>query len=357
MTRYMFVYGLLVSLFAALSAYPAHTWAAETVYIPLGSADEVLVVDAARGVAERRISGLPAVHGLAATPDGEYLVAGSFSEEPRAAAAMPEKPEGMSEDEHAAHHAKPAPSATLRSDSVSFVSIVRARDGVILRRIEVPAAVHHVAVAPNGAFAVATHPSGGGISIIDLASMQLAATVQTGPLPNYVAIGSDAGRIYVSNSGNGTVSEIDVGRGIVLRNFLVGESPEHLVLSHDGRRIYVADADQGSVVELSTQSGATLRTFEIGGLLHGLDLSADGRRLFVSARERGRIVEISLHASEMREAPLAPEPYHLTTVDDAHLYVSSAAQPKVWIVDPETLEVRGEIAIEGEGHQMAVVQR
>jgi len=348
----------LIGLFLlAPLSLPAATWAAETVYIPLGSASEVLVVDAERGAPERRIAGLPAVHGLAATPNGEYLVAGSLLEEERGAAGVPERPEGMSEDEHAAHHAPPAGTAVLQTDSVSLVSIVRARDGEILRRIEVPGAVHHIAVAPNGAFAVATHPGGGGISIIDLSSMQLVATVQTGPLPNYAAVSPDSKRIYVSNTGNGTVSEIDVQRRIVLRNFLAGEGPEHLVLSPDGRRLYVADAEKGVVEEISTKSGSTMRKFEIGGMLHGLDLSQDGRQLFVSARERGKIVAVSLHGLEMREAPLAPEPYHLTNVNGANLYVSSASEPKIWIVNPETLAIRGEISIDGEGHQMAVVEQ
>jgi DNA-binding beta-propeller fold protein YncE len=347
----------LGSLSAALALSWTAARAAETVYIPLGGADEVLVVDAARGAPERRIGGLPAVHGLAATPDGAYLVAGSFLEETRDAAAVPDKPEGMPEDEHAAHHAKPAPTESLQSNAVSFVSVVRASDGDVLRRIEVPGAVHHVAVAPNGAFAVTTHSNGGGISLIDLASMELVATVQTGPLPNYAVIGPGSDRIYVSNAGNGTISEIDVRRRIVLRNFLAGAGPEHLALSHDGRRIYAADAEAGRVIELSAESGTVLRTFDVGGLLHGLDLSSDGRELFVSARERGKVVAISLHAPEMREAPLAPEPYHLAAVNGDALYISSAAESKIWIVDPDTLSLRGEIAIEAEGHQMAVVQR
>jgi len=348
---------LIGFFFAVCLLLPTDTRAAETVYIPLGSAGEVLVVDAERGVPERRIRGLPAVHGLAVTPDGEYLVAGSLLEEERDAAGVPERPEGMSEDEHAAHHAKPAPMANLQTDSVSFVSVVRARSGEILRRIEVPGAVHHIAVAPNGGFAVATHPGGGGISIIDLPSMQLVATVQSGPLPNYAAVSPDSKRIYVSNAGNGTVSEIDVERRIALRNFLAGEGPEHLVLSPDGRRLYVADAEKGVVEEISTESGSTLRKFEIGGMLHGLDLSQDGRQLFVSARERGKIVAVSLHGLEMREAPLAPEPYHLVSVNSANLYVSSAAEPKIWIVNPETLAIRGEISIDGEGHQLAVTHQ
>lgn len=348
---------LVPALMAAGAAGAPAASAAETVYIPLGQAGEVLVVDAATATARTRFSDLPDTHGLAVTPDGRFLVAGSFAESKPEAAGLPPKPEGMAQDEHAAHHATPAPTATLPTQGTSYVSIVRADDGTIVRRIEVPGAVHHTAVSPDGRFAVATHPNGGGISVIDLATLELMATVMTGPLPNYAVVSPDGARVYVSNAGNGTVSEVDSARWFVRRNFLAGDSPEHLALSHDGHRLYVANVDAGTVSEISTATGEVGRRFEIGGTLHGLDLSENGQTLFISARARDRLVAINLHTVEVREAQLGPQPYHLTTVGAETLYVSSAAEPVVWVVDPGTLTVRSAIPIAGEGHQMAVTGR
>jgi YVTN family beta-propeller protein len=341
---------------AYLGSQPAA--AEEVVYVPLGSAGEVLVVDAASEAILDRFSDVPEIHGLAATPDGKLLIAGSFAEMTPEQAKLQPKPAGMSEKDHQAHHKKTNPGAATDGEGIGFLTVIRAEDGKILRRIEVPGAVHHMAVTPDGRYALATHPNSGGISVIDLATFQVAGTVQTGPLPNYAVASPDGKRVYVSNAGNNTVSEVDAERWVVRRNFVAGESPEHMVLSHDGRRLYVANVDEGTVSEIGVEDGSVMRNFKIGGFLHGLDLSEDGRTLFVSARERNKLVAINLHSGEMREAPLSPEPYHLTTVrGTGKLYVSSAEEPKIWVVDQESLSVLKEMPVRGEAHQMAVVRR
>lgn len=68
--------------FAGTSAY-----AAPTVYIPLGSANKVIAVDAATNEISAEYTGVENPHGLVVTPDGEYLVAGSVQETPAPAGA------------------------------------------------------------------------------------------------------------------------------------------------------------------------------------------------------------------------------------------------------------------------------
>ncbi len=351
---------IAVPVALVLAAYLAVPPAAaeEIVYVPLGSAGEVLVVDAASDTIRGRIAGVPESHGLAATPDGRLLIAGSLAEIAPDEAKLPPKPAGMSESDHQAHHKQSGPATAAKDDGVSLLTVLQAEDGKILRRIEVPGAVHHTAVTPDGRYALATHPNGGTISVVDLATFQLAATVRTGPLPNYAVASPDGTRIYVSNAGNNTVSEVDTERWIVRRNFATGESPEHMVLSRDGTRLYVVNVDAGTVSEFAVAAGTVTRTFEIGGLLHGLDLSEDGGTLFIAARERNKLVAIALDGGDLRAAPLSPEPYHLATVGSTgKIYVSSAEEPKIWVVDQDGLSVLNTVPVQGKAHQMAVVQR
>lgn len=324
------------------------------VYVPLGGEGKIIVVDAAKDKIIDTISGVTAVHGLAGTPDGRFLIAGSFEEREAGGEALA-KPSDISEDEHAAHHGGSAAVAGNADSLVSTVSVVRTADGSLVRRIDVPGAVHHVAVSPDSRFAVVTHPNEGGISAVDLVSYEVTASISTGPLSNYAIFSLDGGRLYVSNAGNDTVSEVDTTRWIVLRNIVVGSSPEHMVLSHDGRRLYVANVDAGTVSEIATESGSMIRTFDIGGPLHGLDLSKNGRTLFVSALGQDKLFAIGLHTAEVREAPIGPAPYHLASIGGTgKLYVSSAEQPNIWVVDQENLSVIGEIQIGGKGHQMVM---
>ena len=235
---------------------------------------------------------------------------------------------------------------------VSYVSIIRADDGAITRRIAVPGAVHHTAVAPDGRFALATHPNRGAISRIDLDSFAV-TPIATGPMPNYAVITADSSSVYISNAGNDTISEVDPGRGIVQRNFVVGASPEHLVLAPDGRRLYVANVQDGTVSVVALPEGQVVQTFEIGGLLHGLDLANDGATLFVSAREADQVVGIDLRSEAMARRSLSPQPYHLTA-DGDQIYVTSAEAPTLWVLDAGSLELVREIPLQDIGHQVVV---
>jgi YVTN family beta-propeller protein len=333
------------------TAWPAA--AGQRVYVPLGGAGEVLVIDASNDRVVATIPNLPEVHGLAGTPDGTYLVAGSLAETEAGTPEIPPKPEGMSAADHQAHHGGSAAGGRTPEEAVSFVSLVRVDEGSVVHRIEVPGAVHHVAVTPDGRHAIATHPNGGGISVIDLSARRLAEVIPTGPLPNYTVVSADGTRAYVSNAGNNSVSEIDTASWRVLRNIATGESPEHMVLSPDGGRLFVNNVDEGTVSEISIAEAVVSRVFELGGLLHGIDVSDDGRTLFVAGREENRLFAIDLASGEASSTPLAPSPYHLTAIaGTGKLYVSSAEEPKIWVVDQRSLEVLREIPIRGKGHQM-----
>lgn len=328
----------------------------QKVFIPEGSAGTVRVVDAATGAILARINGLEAVHGLSGAAGTPYLVAGSYSEVAREDVAAMAQPEGVTQDEHAAHHAKPEKQIGPADAGLSILSVIKIASSEILRRIEVPGAVHHTAVSPDGRFSVATHPAEDGISVVDLNSLKLVAWVATGPQPNYAVFGAESGTVYVSNTGNGTISEVDLDRGIVLRNFITGEAPEHIAINRASEMIYAVDADAGRVAELSLSSGAEQRVFEIGGELHGVDLSDDGQRLFVAGKETDTLAAVELATGRITRAALAPAPYHLTTIPGTGtLFVSSRDEPKVWIVDSATMIPRSEFEIEGEGHQMVAL--
>lgn len=340
----------------ALSMVVGGAVQAATVYIPEGSAGETLVVDARTDTVVGRLANLPDIHGLGGAAKARYLVAGSYAETQADKKLVVAKPASVSEDEHAAHHSAAARTGATSSNAISILTIIDARNGSPVRRLEVPGAVHHVAVSPDGRYAVATLPNADSISIIDLSDLTVRGVVRTGPTPNYAAFNADGSMVYVSNAGNGTVSEVEVGRRIVRRNLPAGNTPEHLVLAPDGRTLYVANVDAGTVSALAIERGAVDRTFSIGGEVHGLDLSDDGGTLFVSGKGENKLVAINLSSGKVRTAPLGPGPYHLAVVrGTGKLYVSSRDEPKVWVVDEATLAPRSTIAIRGEGHQMVVL--
>lgn len=321
----------------------------ERIYIPTGDGAEVVIINPKTNAPVGRVAGLPAAHGLAVTPDGSKLVVGSYDER-MPGAAMPEKPADVSAADHAAHHGGlAAPSAPA---GVSTVSVVDATTRSVARRIDVPGAVHHVAISPDGKVAAVTHPNAGSVTVIDLTSFGILATIPTGAMPNYAQFSPDGVRLFVSNAGDDTIAALDTRSWSVTARIPVGESPEHLVLSPDGDRLYVNNVSGGSVsiIDLATQQ--VFETFPVGETPHGIDVSDDGLTLYVALRGEDKVTAIDLRSGTRRVTPLAPAPYHLAAIRGAgFLYVSSAEESRIWVLDAETLEPRGEITVPGIGHQ------
>ncbi len=344
---------------ALLLGTAAPASASSLIYIPMGGENNILIVENDGGEIIGKIDNLPSVHGLAGTPNGKFLVAASYEERDKMEGA-PAKPEGVSAADHALHHpnqgGENAPKVKL-GDSISTVSIISTKTNEIIRAIDVPGSVHHVAISPDGKYAVVTHTGFGTVSIIDLATYELSANISTGDMPNYASFSPDSKKLYVSNSGNDTISIVDIDNEIVERNIIVGEQPEHMALSSDGAILYVANVSSGSVSIVDVNIGKVTKTIDVGETLHGLDFSDDGKSLIVAVRDGEALVSINVDTFEKTQTALAPSPYHITNIVGTNeIYVSSADAPTVFIVDENTLEKLAEIGVGARAHQMVQVK-
>ncbi|MFA6901762.1 MAG: YncE family protein [Gallionellaceae bacterium] len=307
--------------------------AAPTAYIPLGSGNEVIAVDAANGKIIKRYPGVENPHGLVATPDGEYLIAGSLKE-------------------------MPVPAGSPADSPNSLLYVIHPVHGHVMSEIPVSGWTHHQAITPDGLHVISTHPTRGGISVVDLVNNKVLMTIKTGPTPNYALVTKDGKHAYVSNTGNATISEIDVASWKVIRTLEAGPSPEHVVFSPDEKTIYVSNDRAGTVSVVALQSGKVEKIYKIGKRVHGLDVGDDGYTLFVSSRADHKLVALNTRTGEQRSIPLTPEPYHLDKIPGTgKVYVSSSKEPKIWVIDQKSFTVMDTIPLpSGEGHQIAVVQ-
>ncbi|HEB58550.1 MAG TPA: YncE family protein [Gammaproteobacteria bacterium] len=323
----------LILTFSLLLLSAQSALAAPTVYIPLGSANVVIAVDAATDAITATYTDVYEAHGLVATPDGEYLIAGSFRETP----LKPGQP-------------KDTPNSTL--------FFIHPAHGHVMSTIPVAGSSHHQAITPDGRYVLSTHGMRGYVSVLDLESNTIARTVPTGRAPNYTLITKDGKRAFVSNSGSNNIVEIDLATWKVVRTLESGPAPEHMAFSGDESRIFVTNPRAGKVSVVDVRTGKVVQSYKVGKAVHGLDIGDDGRTLFVSAKKENKLVAIDTQSGDMRTLKLEPQPYHLNTITGTgKVYVSSAKKPLIWVVDQKTLKVVNTIKLPGgEAHQMAVVQ-
>jgi DNA-binding beta-propeller fold protein YncE len=307
--------------------------ASPTVYIPLGSANVVIKVDAATDKIIATYTSVENPHGLVATPDGEYLIAGSLSEKPL------KKDQGKD----------------ALNSKLFFIHPVH---GHVMSTIPVSGWSHHQAITSDGKYVLSTHGMRGEISVVDLENNKVMTTVKTGAVPNYTLITKDNRRAFVSNTGNNSISEINLKSWKVIRTLEAGPAPEHMVFSRDEKMIYVTNPRAGKVSIVSVKTGKIIKAYKIGKAVHGLDIGDDGKTLFVSSKKDNKLVAIDTSSGKTRELVLNPAPYHLNTINNTgKVYVSSRKKSIIWVVDQKTLKIINTIKLPaGEAHQMAIVE-
>ena len=322
-----------ISIISASMALTNTLQASPTVYIPLGSANQVIKVDAETDKITATYTGVDNPHGLVATPDGEYLIAGSLKETTLKKGQDKDTPNSKLFFIHPAH-------------------------GHVMSTIPVSGWSHHQAITSDGKYVLSTHGMRGAVSVVDLEDNKVIRTVKTGPVPNYTIITKDNKRAYVSNTGNNSISEIDLKSWVVIRKLEAGPAPEHMVFSKNEKIIYVTNPRAGKVSAVSVETGKITRTFKVGKAVHGLDIGDDGKTLFVSSKKENKLVAIDTLSGKKQELALSPSPYHLNTIrNTGKVYVSSRKKPIIWVVDQKTLKVVNTIKLPaGEAHQMAIVE-
>jgi len=325
------IHSLLVYMVLSVAVI-LNVYAAPTVYIPLGSGNQVIAIDSATSQIIKTFRGIENPHGLVATPDGEYLVAGSLKETP----LKPDQPDNTAN---------------------SLLYLIHPVHGHVMLTIPVAGWTHHQAITPDGRYVISTHATRGYISVVDLESNQVVKTIKTGNAPNYTLITHNGHYAYVSNSASSSISEIDLKTWRVTRTLDSGPSPEHMAFSKNQSIIFVANPRAGKVSAISVSSGKIKEQYLIGKSVHGLDIGDDGKTLFVSSKKEDKLVALDTATGEKREIKLTPSPYHLNTIHGTEkMYVSSRNKPVIWVIDQKQLSVITTIELPiGEAHQMAII--
>jgi YVTN family beta-propeller protein len=324
---------IFISIMSAGMALTNTLQASPTVYIPLGSGNQVIKVDAATDTISATYPGVDNPHGLVATPDGEYVIAGSLQETPLKKGEDKDTPNSKLFFIHPAH-------------------------GHVMSTIPVSGWSHHQAITSDGKYVLSTHAMRGAVSVVDLAGNKVIRTIKTGPVPNYTLITKDNKHAFVSNTGNNSISEIDLEKWAVIRQLEAGAAPEHMAFSADEKTIFVTNPRGGNVSVVSVETGKIIKTYKVGKSVHGLDIGDDGKTLFVSDTKENRLVAIDTATGNKKELALSPAPYHLNTIrNTGKVYVSSRKKSIIWVVDQKTLKVVNTINLpSGEAHQMAIVE-
>jgi YVTN family beta-propeller protein len=121
------------------------------------------------------------------------------------------------------------------SDNVSVIDIA---SNIVIATVTVGSFPVDVAITPDGAFAYVTNRGFGNVSVIDTVSNTVTATVPVGLDVRDIAITPDGAFAYVTNFPS-DVSVIDIVSNAVTATVAVGSTPEAIAITPDGAFAYV----------------------------------------------------------------------------------------------------------------------
>jgi YVTN family beta-propeller protein len=140
----------------------------------------------------------------------------------------------------------------------------------------------HVIADQIGARAFVTNAGENTVSVVDLATRKLVATIGTGRYPHGLRMSPDGREVYVANVQDGTVSVIDAIGLTELARIPVGATPVQVGFTPDGSRVYVSLRDENRVGVIDTGTRSLTGTVEVGRNPIQVHATPDGRVVYVA---------------------------------------------------------------------------
>lgn len=187
------------------------------------------------------------------------------------------------------------------------------------------------------------------VSVIDIATNLVTATIAVGSSPFGVSVSPDGNKVYVANNNSNTVSVINTANNTVTATIAVGNQPIGISVSPDGNKIYVANwgTNSNSVNVINTTTNSVTATIAVGSFPTGICVSPDGFSVYV-ANYGSNTVSIINTTTNLITATIAVGNYPAgvsVSPDGSKVFVANCFSNSVSVINTATNTVAASIAV------------
>lgn len=186
-----------------------------------------------------------------------------------------------------------ADSSTLvvANKAEATVSLIDLDSATVVATLPTGVGPHEVGISPDGRFAMVTNygnreSSGSSLTMIDIGAASVVKTIDLGEyLSPHGVEWIDSGTIAVTAEDNKALLVIDVATEEVVSAIDTAQDVSHMVaLAADGKRAYVTNIGSGSLTVIDLESGERIANIPTGEGAEGVAVSASGRQIWVTNR-------------------------------------------------------------------------
>jgi YVTN family beta-propeller protein len=255
-----------------------------------------------------------------------------------------------------------AMSAPLHADTLivlnkaeASASLIDLASGEEIARVETGIGPHEVAVSPDGRTAVVGNygeaAGGNSLTVIDVESATAIKTISLGEYsrPHGIEYMADGARVAVTVEANKALIVVDVASGEVLQAIDTDQEVSHMVaLTPDAKRAFVANIGSGSMTAIDLEKGERIANVPTGKGAEGICVTPDGRHVWVSNRDADTVSVIDSESLEVvKTLPSAEVPIRAkATPDGKWVLVTNADSGELAVFDASTMSEHRRFRIE-----------
>lgn len=185
-----------------------------------------------------------------------------------------------------------AETLVVANKAEATVSLVDLATGTVRATLPTGVGPHEVAISPDGRTALVTNygqrgEGGSTLSLIDVPGAKSIRTIELAPYrrPHGAVFLPDGRRALVTAEANQALLIVDLEQGVVERALVTGAEVSHMVdLSPDGARAYVTNIGSGSLTVFDLEQGERVAEIQTGKGAEGLAVRPGSGEIWVTNR-------------------------------------------------------------------------
>lgn len=232
------------------------------------------------------------------------------------------------------------------SDDVSVIDLASVK---VVATIPVGKRPRGIGVAPDGSELYVAVSGENAIVVLDPQRLKVLRKFDSGPDPKAFAV-HPSGRLYITNDEHAKTSVYDPKTGKLITEFRVGLEPEGVAISPDGSRGIVASESTNTLNLFAIPGHEIIANILVGARPRAAAFSADGRLAYATSEISREVKKVDVASGKiigkMSLADDKAKPKDiLPSRDGTRLFVAGGRANRIFVLDEKTLEILHEIPV------------
>jgi YD repeat-containing protein len=226
----------------------------------------------------------------------------------------------------------------------STITLVDVSSGTVSATLPTGRNPHETAASTDGRWAVVTdygaQNPGSTLTVVDLPARRVARTIDLGyTRPHGISFLPDNRTVAVTSETGQTVLLVDVAAGSITSDHPTGQRGSHMVaLTRDGKLAYTANIGDGSLSRLDLATPGDPRILPVGPQTEAIGLSPDGREAWLGSNSTGKVFVVNVDQWRVTDSiQTSGWPYRVGfTPNGAIAVVTNPQNNEIHIIDART---------------------